>query len=458
MKGIRVFDKNLRYEEKALASQKEDASRKAPPSRRAFMAGAAATVGLPWLESMAGTNKAQAAAVPQRLIAWHVPNGAWRETWFPKTFGPTYELSPTLMPLAKIKAKTLVFSQIQNNDGSQVSGSHGLGVAGMLTGVHGSKIPLVSVGISVDQAYAKSLGTTTRIPSLQLGITNRMYADLGHPAIYNGTVSWASATEPLQPTIQPGVVFDKIFEGANPSATNADRVRRKALATSVLDHVTGEAKKLNVRLGGTDRKKLDEYLTGVRAIETQIQNTSTATCSNAGLTKPANTGLVGDVHSKIFTDLMVLALQCDATRVITFMLGNGGASSFTSFPWLGINADHHGLNHSSNGPSLSAIEKWEVGQFAYFCEKLDAISEGTSTMLDNSLVFFSSEIADGSHNQTNKPILLAGSAGGKVKTGTHTLYNGEPQADLFVAMLNALGVPVTTFGTAGTKPLAGVLG
>jgi hypothetical protein len=327
----------------------------------------------------------------------------------------------------------------------------------MLTGVKGSKSPTVSVGISVDQAYAKSLGTATRIPSLQLGITNRMYADLGHPAVYNGTISWASATEPLQPTIQPGVVFDKIFEGANPTATNADRVRRKALATSVLDHVTGEANRLKIRLGTTDKKKLDEYLTGVRAVETQIQSTSTAVCSNMGLVKPGNTGLAGDVHSKIFTDLMVLALQCDATRVITFMLGNGGASSFTSFPWIGVSGDHHGLNHSGNGTALSAIEKWEVGQLAYFCEKLDAISEGTSTMLDNSLVFFSSEIADGSHNQTNKPILLVGSAGGKVKTGTHTVYAGEPQADLFVAMLNALGVPVTKFGLAGTKPLAGIL-
>ncbi len=457
MNGTRVFDKNLRYDEKALASQQKETSRRAPATRRAFLAGAAATVGLPWLESMSGKKLAHAAAGPQRLICWHVPNGAWKENWFPKTGGPAYELSPTLTPMAKLKSKLLVFSKIQNNDGSQVSGSHGVGVSGMLTGVKGTKSPMVKVGISVDQAYAQSLGMATRIPSIQIGITNRMYADLGHPAIYNGTISWASDTQPLQPTIQPGVVFDKIFEGASPTATNADRVRRKALASSVLDHVTGEANKLKVRLGGTDKRKLDEYMTGVRSVETQIQNTSTAVCSNQGLTKPANTGLAGDVHTKIFADLMVLALQCDATRVISFMLGNGGASSFTSFPWIGVSGDHHGLNHSGNGVALSAIEKWEVSQLAYFCEKLDAISEGASTMLDNSLVFLSSEIADGSHGQKDKPILLLGSAGVRVKTGTHTIYNGEPQADLFVAMLNALGVPVTTFGIAGTKPLDGVL-
>jgi hypothetical protein len=156
--------------------------------------------------------------------------------------------------------------------------------------------------------------------------------------------------------------------------------------------------------------------------------------------------------------LMVLALQCDATRVLSFMLGNGGSSCFQSFPWLNINSDHHGLAHAQNGTALSAIEKWEVEQLAYFCGKLDAIDEGGSTMLDNSVVFLSSEIANGNaHDQANKPILVLGSAGGKIKTGRHAKYNNDPQADLFVALLNALDVPVMSFGTAGKAPLPGIL-
>jgi len=156
--------------------------------------------------------------------------------------------------------------------------------------------------------------------------------------------------------------------------------------------------------------------------------------------------------------LMVLALQCDATRVLSFMLGNGGSSCFQSFPWLNINSDHHGLAHAQNGTALSAIEKWEVEQLAYFCSKLDAIDEGGSSMLDNSLVFLSSEIANGNaHDQDNKPILLLGGAAGKIQTGRHAKYNKDPQAALFVALLNGLGVPAMTFGTAGKGPLPGVL-
>ena len=95
---------------------------------------------------------------------------------------------------------------------------------------------------------------------------------------------------------------------------------------------------------------------------------------------------------------------------------------------------------------------------AYFCSKLDAIDEGGSTMLDNSLVFLSSEIANGQlHNQDNKPILLLGSAGGVIKTGSHVNYNAVPQANLFISLLNALGVPATTFGTAGKAPLTGLV-
>jgi hypothetical protein len=450
MSPTRIDDPNLRLDERAPARPR--------PSRRAFLASAAVTVGLPFLESLGGRKAADAAGPrPVRLVAWHIPNGVWRPTWFPKTDGADYELSPTLAPLAALEKKLLVFSGVQNNAASVVPGAHGLGVAGMLTGVRGTKIPTVQVGISVDQAYAQSLGKTTRIQSLQLGITNRMYADLGHPAIYNGCISWASATQPLQPVIQPGVVFDQIFDGERPDASTADRQRRTALRTSVLDHVLGEAKALESRLGVTDRRKLGEYLSSVRAVESEIQTAIAPGCGSS-MTRPENSGFDGPTLVRLMNDLMLLALQCDATRVITFMLGNGGSSCFSRFPWLGINQDHHGLAHAENGTALSAIEKWEIEQLAYFCGKLDAIDDGGSTMLDNSLVFLSSEIDTGNgHGQDNKGILLLGSAGGVIQTGRHLRYAGEPQANLFITMLNALGVPARTFGAAGKRPLPGLM-
>ena len=460
MNRNRELDSVLNCDAKLAAAQRTEFGKRRA-SRRRFLAGAAVAIGLPWLESLGGGGRASAAtpARPLRLITWHIPNGVYGANWFPKTEGSDYVLSPSLTPLQSLKSKLLVFSGVQNNDASIVFGSHGLGVAGMLTCTLGTK-PDVKVGVSVDQAYAQSLGSATRIPSLQLGISNRMYSDIGNPAIYNGCISWASPTQPLQPTVQPGVVFDAIFAGGDAAASLADKQKRRALATSVLDHALGEASSLKPKLSTTDQAKLDEYLTGVREVERQIQaGAAAASCSPGTLTKPDPTQVLdGPTQAKLSSDLMVLAMQCDATRVISFMLGNGGSSCFQSFPWLKISGDHHGLAHSQNGPSLSAIDQWEVSELAYFCSKLDAIDEGDSTMLDNSLVFLSSEIANGqAHDQANKPILLLGSAGGALKTGRHTKYNNDPQANLFISMLNALGVPATTFGIAGKAPLAGLV-
>ena len=117
---------------------------------------------------------------------------------------------------------------------------------------------------------------------------------------------------------------------------------------------------------------------------------------------------------------------------------------------------------------MARVEAWEISLFSSFLQKLDAIKEGSNSILDNSLIFLSSEIADGNaHNQgatsyagfsapTGKPILLAGSAGGKISTGRHAIYNNAAQADLFIALLNTLGVPAKTFGAAGTAPLTGL--
>jgi len=202
MTGRRVIDPNLTYDEKALASQQKRAA-KWRPSRRTVLASAAATVALPWLESLAGRNKAEAApAGPVRFVCWHTPNGIYRQNWFPAPVaGPNYMLSASLAPLESLKKKLLVFSGMQNNDASVVFGSHGLGVAGMLTCVTGTK-PGIKVGVSVDQVYAKSLGTTTRFPQgMQIGIISDMYLDVQNSAIYNGCISWASETQPLQPVI-----------------------------------------------------------------------------------------------------------------------------------------------------------------------------------------------------------------------------------------------------------------
>ena len=472
MSFAKITDKNVSFDEKALAAERRNPS---PPqvNRRTILRGTAAAITLPALDSLLRPSRAEAQAKPPiRWVTWHIGCGVWHPTWDVTTFGTTYTPSPTLMPLTAIKDKVTVLMNVDNTPTCNSMGSHGCGPPAMTTCRQGTK-PGIGMGISVDQVYAQSLGTATRINSLQLSVTDRTFADTGYPAVYNGSTAWSDATTPLPPTVNPQQVFDRLFSGmtttpaAGDTAAAAALAKRTALRTSVLDFVRAEATSLQPKLGKTDKAKLDQYLTSIRSVETEVQKVSSTpnSCSpgstaRATITK-ANTAADVPQLTTIMLDLMALAFQCDATRVINFHQGHGGNMSFASCPWLNITSDHHGLSHHNNDPTkgaqLAKIDLWEVQQYVYFLQKLDAIKEGSATVLDNSLVFLSSELADGNaHNQVNKPILLGGSAGGKVLTGRATNIAGGLQANMFITLLNVLGVPATTFGLLGNKQLAGL--
>ena len=493
MSIARIHDKNVSFDAKAVAAEQRNPTRPVM-SRRTILRGTAACIALPALESLLTPSeaRAQAAAPAIRFMCWHLPCGVWGPSWFPIDTGVNYTLSPTLASLAPVKSKVLVLAGVQNTPAVNPTGSHGCGPPGMTTCMQGTK-PQITMGISVDQVYAQALGKVTRIPSMQISGTDSTFADVDYPAVYNGTTAWASATQPLPPVANAGVIFDQLFAGVGPAtgtdpAVAAALAKRKALRKSVLDEVLAEHAALAPRLGVTDRLKLDEYLTSVRAAETAIQQptvmpNNTAACSAGTSTRPSlvngpltngNGKQIADpqLYTATIIDLMVLAFRCDATRVINYQQMNGGHSSYSSFPWLKINQDHHTMSHHNFdvavGALLAQIEAWEISQFSSFLQKLDAIDEGNGTVLDNSLIFLSSELSDGNrHNQgttayagftgpTGKPILIAGSAGGKIKTGRHAIYADEPQANLFIALLGTLGVPVTTFGAVGNAPTAGL--
>ena len=500
MSIARITDKNVSFDPKAIAAERRNPTRITVP-RRTVLRGTAACITLPLLESLltAKEARAQAASPPLRFMTWHISCGVWGPSWFPTTTGTTYTLSPTLMALAPVKSKVLVLAGMTNAPCVNSQGSHGCGPPGMTTCMQGQK-PNIGMGISVDQVYAQSIATATRVNSIQISGTDSTFSDTGYPAPYNGTTSWASATQPLTPLANASTVFNTLFSGvtATPAgttmaapATTAAITKRQALRKSVLDEVIGETTSLVAKLGKTDQVKVDQYLTAVRSAEMSVQQmmtapaTTTAGCNPGSVTVPTMTAGpdTNGNGSKIFdpptycatmVDLMALAFQCDVTRVISYQQMNGGHSSYSSFPWLtpAINRDHHGMSHHNGdvatGLLLAQVEAWEIGIFASFLSKLDAISEGANTVLDNSIIFLSSELADGNaHNQgattyanftgtTGKPILVAGSGGKKLNTGRHAIYNNGIQADLFIALLNTLGVPATSFGMNGTAPLTGL--
>ena len=432
--------------------------------RRLILGGAGALVALPVMESLIGERAAYADdAFPARTLLYYVPNGIVMDAWTPPEVGAGFTQPPILAPLASLQDQLNVLTGLSNTPAKPDGpGDHAGGTSGFLTCAHANKSETdIELGISMDQVIANAIGDATIIPSLQLGIDggdSTGGCDSGYSCAYTRNISWASDTQPLPKTTSPQVVFNQIFQGADPTATAEEQERRKHYRFSVLDYVREQANALHPKLGTTDRAKLDEYLTGVFDLEQKL-NKPGPTCTP--IDEPTN-NYGFEEHVDVMADLMVLALSCDATRVISFMLGNAGSNRTYSF--LGVSAGHHQISHHQNAAQnitdLTTIDTWEVLQLAKLLEKMAAKVEGTGTLLQHSQVFFSSEIEDGdAHRHRNLPVILAGGCHGAYTTGRHIVYEANPQTDgppianLFLTMMQTMGLSVTDFGETSTGPL-----
>ncbi len=440
-------------------------------TRRRLLGAAGVALSIPLLECLLPRRPAHAGGgtIPRRMVIWYVPcgiNGSTSDAWTPTTTGADYALSPMLMPLAPVRSEVLVLSNLANrpaqaaymgsNDGA---GDHARGTGSFLTAARITKTEGAGIqnGVSVDQVAAAGIGMGSVVPSLQLGVDGGAPTggcDSGYSCAYARNISWADATTPLPKLTNPRAIFDRLFAVGE---SDADRARRQAHRTSVLDYVTGSAQSLAPRLGRTDRQKLDEYLTAVRELEGRVGSMGRSVSCGAP-PRPMD-GLAYADTVAVMNQLMAMALHCDVTRVATFMLGNAGSNR--DYTFIGANGAHHELSHHMGDPAklakLQMIGTWEVQQFASFVGLLQGLREADgSTLLDHTAALFSSEIADGNgHWHYQLPALLAGRCGGQLDPGRHVRYDTEqPIANLYLAMLHALGVGATSFGLEGTQPLA----
>lgn len=436
--------------------------------RRAFLGGAGVALGLPLFESLAPrairSAQARGNGEPLRLVSFYVPNGIDMDDFTPASTGPDYAATAILQPLfdLMIEQNVLVLSGLDNvpakPDGA---GDHAAGTGGFLTcrSVNKSESDIQN-GISMDQVYAQFLGDATPLSSLQLGIEGGSSignCDSGYSCAYSRNISWANATTPLPKLTSPQVAFDLMFGGYDPAATAEEIARRRKYRLSVLDYVETDATALQSKLGKTDRTKLEQYLDGVRDLEQRIMTEGDGPVCETGSYSYTFEDFPG--HVKVMLDLIVLALSCDTTRVVSFMLGNG--ASGRSHGFLGVPGAHHDISHHGSDPvlrdQLRIIDTWEVAQYAYLLDRMRAVTEGDSNMLENSIVHFSSEIEDGnSHSHYNMPILLGGSACGKLINGQHLNIDNGKVSELYITMLQSLGVDISSFGDDGQGPLAGI--
>ncbi|RUL82317.1 DUF1552 domain-containing protein [Tautonia sociabilis] len=441
--------------------------------RRTVLRGLGAAIALPWMESMTGTALAGGAAgekagsPPIRMCFWYVPNGVHLPSWFPDRDGPLIDLPETLRPLSFARDWLNCYHGLLHNtalvNGDEEGCGHGQGAASFLTGAQAYRSQDdVRVGISADQLYARHVGRQTRLPSLELGCESARSGNaFGYSGTYKTHISWRTATSPAPYEINPKLVFDRLFAdgGADPSrSTVADRdfYRR-----SILDFAMEDARRIRGRISSGDRRKLDQYLTGVREVERRIQDASAAVeLPGTDFGRPAGIPEDFDEHLRLMCDLMVLAFQTDSTRAASFMVTKEATDR--NYPWLGFTDGHHELSHHGGDAEkhrkLREIDRYHVSILAYMVERMMAVEEADgSTLLDNAMILYGSGISDGDrHDHVNLPVITVGKGGGTLRTGRHLAYREEtPMSNLLLTMLQQAGVPVDRFGDS-TEPLPGL--
>lgn len=403
------------------------------------------------------------AAPTVRMAFCYVPNGVVVPEWTPAKEGAAYELSPTLQPLAPVKEKLLVLSQLAhkkafaNGDGP---GDHARAMATFLTGCQAKKTSGadIKIGISVDQVAAEKIGKKTRFASLEVGcemVKDAGNCDSGYSCAYSNNLSWRGESTPNYKEIDPRAVFDRLF--GLTGKTDGTKDRTDVYRKSVLDFVSEDAAELKRKLGTTDQRKLDEYLVGVREIEQRLAKEAKAAppveVSGTKVDYPRPIGYSKEKyqeHLRLMADMIVLAFQADMTRTVTFAFANDGSNR--SYRFLDVPDGHHDLSHHGNDKAkLAKIQKinlFHVTQLAYFLTKLDGVKEGSGTLLDNSMIVYGSGISDGDkHNHNELPVLLAGKGGGTIKTGRHVKYPKDtPMTNLFLSMLDRVGAAVDSIG------------
>jgi hypothetical protein len=432
--------------------------------RRTFLRGLGVSLALPFLEWML---PAARAALPnssavRRMVFFYMPNGMDMDNWTPKSTGTSFELPSILQPLQQFKPNFSVLSGLAHRNATALgdgAGDHARANAAFLTGAHPRKTAGadISVGISADQVAALQIGKATRLPSLELSCEPSLRqagaCDSGYACAYQHNISWRNENTPMPPLGDPRIVFERLFTNEEDPDLAAGKALRESCRGSILDVVREDAKAFQARLGATDRRKMDEYLTGLRETEVAIQQEAKFKATAAKPTtmeKPEGIPTDFTEHVRIMYDLLALALQIDATRIATMMVQHDGSNR--AYPFIGVSDGHHDLSHHGNSADkkekIAKINRYHMEQFGYFLGKLKGMREGSGTVLDNSMIVCGSGIADGNaHAHADLPVILAGGGAGALQPGRHVRFEKDtPMTNLYMAMFEKMGVKADRMG------------
>ena len=422
-------------------------------SRRTLLRAAGAGIALPLLDAMlpglGRAARAEAAAAHQRLVAIHVPLGMMPQFFFPEKNSPEKEKtgtassgpsSPYLDLLAEHRGQFTVFSGMSH---PEVDGNHHAGRC-FLTGAPHPGQPTFRNSLSVDQLAAETIGLDTRFPFLPLSVGSENYTN---------SLSVSRSGVSIQPEASPKRLYRSLFVTGTPEE-KAATMRRIEAGGSVLDLVLDKAGRLERSVAPEDRSRLDQYFSSVRELESRLARSIDWENRPKPVVAYAEPDDIGDAtrvieKSKLMYDLVRLALETDSTRVITLTL-----STFSVVPHVpGVKNETHGLTHHGNEPEkiaeLKKIEEAQMRALGEFLGSLRASQEHGKTLLDHTQILYGSCLGSAnSHSNQNLPLVLAG--GGYRHPG-HLAFDekrNEPLANLFVTMLQRLGVETDAFSSS----------
>ena len=397
-----------------------------PLSRRTFLRGTGVAMALPFLDAMRPAFAAEKIEVPRRMVAIETNMGILPQFFFPEKTGKDYALSPYLERLAKFRDQFTVFSGVSHPG---VTGGHAAEKC-FLTGTPHPERGGFRNWVSLDQFAAEQIGNRTRYPSLVLGVGSE-----------GQTLSYTRSGAPIPIERSPRKLFEKLFIQGKPSEVAA-KVEELRQGCSTLDFVGDQAKRLNQSLSSADRQRLEQYFSSVRDLEQRMQS------AEAWEHKPkpkvtsqppedVTDGREFARQTQVMFDVIKLALETDSSRFFSLFIDT---------------TTIHNITHHGNRPEvLAELRGKEEGQFdvlARFFKMLSESKEEGDTLLDRTMVLYGTCMGSAnSHSNNNLPVLLAG---GGFKHGHHLAFdsqNNYPLTNLYVSMLQRLGIETREFST-----------
>ena len=410
-------------------------------SRRTVLRSAGLTLGLPFLESMipAGIRTASAAGVPRsRLACVYIPHGCVMQQWLPTADGRDFELTPILQSLEPFRERLNVVSGLRLPaayvGASSAAANHSRSSQCWLSCMPDGEGPSPT---TVDQLAAQHIGQETPLPSLELALEA------------GASISYLTPQTPLPMETNPRVVFERLL---GDGSTAEERAARQRQLSSLLDSVTGQVAALKRDLPGSDRERMDRYLTDVRELERRLSLAADSALTAIEVPdKPSGIPSDFEEHAMLMFDLLALAWAADLTRIATFMVSRELSNRL--YPRSGVNEGFHNASHHSGIPAsidrLAKLNEYHtrVG-VAYLLRKLADTPDGDGSLLDHSLIVYGSGMANpNQHDHDPLPMLVAGGGSGRLQGGRHIrTADGTPLANLLVSVLDKLDVPVASFG------------